>query len=49
MDCRHTIGLTVIGDPCALKRWQDHHSTVVVFFFLTHLRGTDYQYFGENK
>jgi len=38
MDRRHTIDLKVIGDPCAFKRWQDHHSSVVVFF--SSLRGT---------
>jgi len=24
--------LRAIGDPCAGKRWQDHHIGVVVFF-----------------
>src|SRR5215216_6026316 len=31
MDRRQTIGRKVIGDPCAEKRWQDHHLGVVVF------------------
>ena len=32
MDHRQTIGGNAIGDPCAEKRWQDHHKGVVVFF-----------------
>jgi len=33
------LALKAIGDPYALKRWQDHHSSVsvVVFFFLTYI------------
>src|SRR5215470_2880625 len=32
MDHRQPIGENAIGDPCAEKRWQDHHLGVVVFF-----------------
>jgi hypothetical protein len=39
MDRRHTIDPNkVIGGSYAIMRWQDHHSTVVVFFY--DLRGT---------
>src|SRR5215213_7869993 len=35
MGRRQTIDRKVIGDPCAEKRWQDHHLGVVVFLIGT--------------
>jgi len=36
VDHRHSIGTKcAIGDPCALKRWQDHHNCGGLFVGIT--------------